>query len=72
MTEHHLAFKFTANPCLKYNSRQRTTLNSAYIEVTFNKKISYNEAKPLHQMFPIDHNVKYAAYNEIPLWNCHL
>ena len=25
MTEHHLVFKFTANPYLKYNSRLRTT-----------------------------------------------
>ena len=34
-------------------SKVYNTLNSAYNEVTFNEKISYNEGKPLHQIYPI-------------------
>ena len=28
------------------------TLKSAYNEVAFNKKFTYNEGKPLHQIYP--------------------
>ena len=32
---------------------QWDTLNSAYNEVIFNKKIGYNEGKSSHQIYPI-------------------